>query len=241
MKIVISQPMLFPWVGMFEQIRLANVYVHYSDVQYSKGSFVNRVQIKTSVGTRWLTVPLKKLQLGQRIEDVRINDQTNWRQKHLSLLQQAYADAPYVQEMIELVNSVYYGRYETIDQLSEATIIAICRYYGLNEGRTFVDVRTLNISGRSSQRVLDIVLALGGDVYVSGLGALQYLDHQLFDENGVNVQYMNYRKTPYPQLHGEFTPFVSILDLIANQGEAGLKYICSGTVDWKELVKHGSD
>ena len=46
--VVISQPMLFPWVGMFEQIRLADVYVHYTDVQFSKGSFVNRVQIKTA-------------------------------------------------------------------------------------------------------------------------------------------------------------------------------------------------
>ena len=36
MNVVISQPMLFPWVGMLEQVRLADSYVHYSDVQFSK-------------------------------------------------------------------------------------------------------------------------------------------------------------------------------------------------------------
>ena len=46
--VVISQPMFFPWVGMFEQIALADVYVHYDDVQFSKGSFTNRVQLKTA-------------------------------------------------------------------------------------------------------------------------------------------------------------------------------------------------
>ena len=60
---------------MFEQIRLADAFVHYSDVQFSKGSFVNRVQIKTSAGIRWLTVPLEKLKLGQRIDEVRISYQ----------------------------------------------------------------------------------------------------------------------------------------------------------------------
>ena len=46
--VVISQPMLFPWVGMFEQVALADVFVHYDDVQFSKGSFTNRVQLKTA-------------------------------------------------------------------------------------------------------------------------------------------------------------------------------------------------
>ena len=73
MKVVISQPMFFPWVGMFEQIRLADIYVHYGDVRFSKGSYVNRVQIKTAQGVRWLTVPLQGVSLGQVIEQVRIN------------------------------------------------------------------------------------------------------------------------------------------------------------------------
>ena len=82
MNIVISQPMFFPWVGMFEQIRLADTYVHYSDVPFSKGSFVNRVQVKTAQGTPWMTVPLKSFSIGQSICDVEIDDQKDWRRKH---------------------------------------------------------------------------------------------------------------------------------------------------------------
>ena len=54
-RVVISQSMLFPWVGLLEQMRLADVFVHYDDVQFSKGSFVNRVQVKTPDGVRWMT------------------------------------------------------------------------------------------------------------------------------------------------------------------------------------------
>jgi hypothetical protein len=238
LSVVISQPMFFPWAGMFEQIRLANIYVHYGDVQFSKGSFTNRVQIKTAQGVKWLTVPLEHFPLGQLIDDVRVVNSTNWRGRHLDMLKQAYADAPYCRQMLALVESVYNRPAETIGALSRLSIEACCEYYGLNAGKQFVDVQNLGINGSSSQRVRDIVKALGGDRYITGLGARNYLDHQLFENAGIRVEYMNYEKASYPQLHGEFTPFVSIIDLIANTGKAGIDNIRSGTIYWKDYLSH---
>ena len=63
MKVVITQPMFFPWAGLLEQLRMADIIVYYDDVQFSKGSFTNRVQIKTPFGKKWLTVPLKNFSL----------------------------------------------------------------------------------------------------------------------------------------------------------------------------------
>lgn len=238
MKVVISQPMFFPWVGMFEQIRLADIYVHYGDVQFSKGSFANRVQIKTAQGVKWLTVPLQDVSLGQSIDEVQINVRIDWRAQHMDMLKQAYAAAPYCKEMLALVESVYRQPVDSIAMLSRLSIEACCNYFGLDAGRRFIDVRQLAIGGSSSQRVLDIVCALGGTRYVTGLGARNYLDHQLFENAGVRVEYMDYLKLPYPQLHGEFTPYVSILDLIANTGKDGISYIQSGTVYWKDYLNH---
>ena len=47
---------------------------------------------------------------------------------------------------------------------------------------------------------------------------------------------MNYEKKPYIQLNGEFTPFVSILDAIANLGKDASSLICSNAVYWKDFV-----
>lgn len=236
MKVVISQPMFFPWVGMFEQIRLSDIYVHYTDVQFSKGSFTNRVQIKTAQGTTWLTVPLTGPRLGQAINEVRINEASDWRGKHLGLLGQAYADAPYCEDMLGLVRQTYYSRFETIDELSICSMNAVLDYFGMADGTRFFSSPLLQVSGRSSQRVLDIVRAVGGDLYITGHGAKNYLDHELFEQHGIRVEYMAYRKTPYPQLHGEFTPYVSILDLIANTGKNGIDRIHSGTAYWKDCI-----
>ncbi len=235
--IVISQPMLFPWVGLFEQIRLADAYVHYDDVQYSKGSFTNRVQIKTSHGLRWLSVPLHHLRLGQKILEVKLDNERDWRREHVELLAQTYAPAPFQKEMLALVEAVYQPPATTICEVASASIEAVCSYFEFPKPGQIVKSSQLDIAGQSSQRVLDIVKHLGGSTYVTGHGARNYLDHSLFEASGVRVEYLDYQKIPYPQLHGAFTPTVSILDLIANLGKNGRAIIASKTMYWKDFIK----
>lgn len=238
MNVVISQPMYFPWVGMLEQIRLADHFVFYDDVQFSKGSFVNRVQIKTASGIKWLTVPLQGLSLGQRIQEVQIDARKDWRRQHVDMLRQAYAGTPYLKDMLDLVKDVFDANPQTIGQLSEHSMMALCRYFGLLQPRCFEHIGSLDIPGSGSQRVLDIVMRLKGDRYVTGMGAANYLDHEAFELAGVQVEYMAYRKQPYPQLHGDFTPYVSALDLVANMGPDGEQCISSSTTNWKEFLHH---
>ena len=237
MRVVISQPMFFPWVGMFEQIRLADIFVDYNDVQLSRGSFTSRVQIKTAYGSKWLSVPLAKFRLGDRINEVQIDTKRDWKQEHLRQLRQAYNSAQYCKDMLALVEDVYEQEHVTIGQLAYHSMLACCAYYGLNNQRRFIDVRDLQVQGTSSQRVRNIVATLGGSCYVTGLGAKNYLDHAIFEELNIRVEYMNYQKLPYPQLHGHFAPYVSLLDLIANTGPQGIEYICSETTYWKDFLK----
>jgi len=233
--VVISQPMLFPWVGMFEQIRLADVFVFYDDVQFSKGSFTNRVQLKSEKGSEWMTIPLEKIRLGQHINEVVASRQVEWRKKHLGQLERCYAQATYFEEMMTLVEYVYDIRSDSLSELTMASMHAVCDYYDLSKSTSFCLSSAYNLAGKSSERVLDFVRYFQGSHYVTGLGALNYLDHELFDENGVSVEYMDYQKKPYQQLFGAFTPYVTILDLIANCGAEGKKYICSNAVHWREM------
>lgn len=234
--VMISQPMLFPWVGLLEQYALADVCVHYDDVQFSKGSFSNRVQVKTAAGVRWLTVPLAGRKLSQSIRDVAVNDATDWRAEHRALLENAYRDAPHAGEMLELVDGAYAGRAASVCDVAVASTEAVCGYFGIAPPEKFRWSSRLGIAGRGSDRVLAIVKSLGGDVYITGHGAQDYLEHERFEESGVRVEYMDYRKLPYPQLHGPFTPFVTSLDLVAHCGREGRRCIAPATKPWKEFL-----
>ena len=98
--------MYFPWVGMFEQIRLADRYVDYSDVAFSKGSFTNRVQVKSANGIVWLTIPIS-LKFGDSICDILVDEQQNWRKKHRNTFAQAYAKAHYINDALAIIDEVF--------------------------------------------------------------------------------------------------------------------------------------
>jgi WbqC-like protein family len=240
MRVVISQSMLFPWIGLLEQARLADVFVHYDDVQFSKGSFVNRVQIKTALGKCWMSVPLEDLHLGQRIDEVQIAAIEKWRGKHMDLLNSSFEGAPYARDALGLAEEIYSAGYPHIGALARASLLALCRYFGIEYTTRFLDVAELAIPGSSSDRVLAVVRKLQGSVYITGHGAARYLDHEAFDRAGVRVEYMSYRCLPYPQRHGEFTPYVSGLDLVANCGPDGERYIRSETVFWRDFTNESA-
>jgi hypothetical protein len=235
-QIVISQSMYFPWVGFLEQLRLADVFVVYDDVQYSKGSFSNRVQIKTPKGPRWLTVPLYDLHLGQKIEEVRIDNRQEWRVRHRDMLEQAYYKAPFAADMLKLVDSVLYEPLETLSELAYSSTMAMASYFGLTADLKIHKSSHIGIGGNSTQRVLDIVRHLNGKVYITGHGARNYLDHNTFELANIHVRYMQYCRTPYPQLHGVFNPFITALDLVANCGREGAKFIHSPAIYWKDFL-----
>jgi hypothetical protein len=224
--------MYFPWVGLLEQIRLADVFIHYDDVQYVRG-FYNRVQIKSETGSKWLTVPLRDQHRGQRIDEVLIDHRTDWRSRHREILKQAYRGAAFKDDMLNIVDMVFEEDHAVLADLARASMLALSDYFGLSDGINFCCSSKMEIYGSSSQRLHDLCLATSADVYVTGHGARNYLDHELFEGSGIRVEYMRYQMIPYPQLHGGFNPFVTALDLIANCGKQGVGVVCSTPVYWK--------
>lgn len=230
--------MYFPWPGLFEQIRLSDVFIYYDDVQYSKGSFTNRVQIKTENGIRWLTVPLQDLRLGQLINEVEINNQKIWKRSQVDQLRQAYSSAPYTKDMLDLVDNAFSCEYQVVGELAQASIDALTKYYpSLNNETLIRNSSTMNVLGSSTQRVVDLCSKMEAKLYLTGHGARHYLDHERFEAIGIDVAYINYSLTEYPQQHGAFTPYVSTLELIANCGPAGVECIRGQMIPWRTFIE----
>jgi hypothetical protein len=222
-------------VGLLEQIQTADVFVHYDDVQFTRG-FYNRVQVKTATGTPWLTVPLRDWHRGQRIDEVRIDDTQDWRSAHRAVLRQAYARTPHRDDMLALADAVWSTPADTLADVSRASIRALAAFFGLDATTRFEHSTALGIPGRATDRLLAITQAIGGTTYVTGHGAKHYLAHERFEAAGVSVEYMDYHCRAYPQQFGPFTPYVTALDLIANCGRDGAAFIGAHTVPWRTVV-----
>lgn len=232
--LVVSQPMFLPWGGLFEQVRLADVFIHYDDVQMPQGrSFMSRVQIKSANGISWLTVPIDHASSGKLINETVLVRSEEWRAKHLRTIRHAYARRPYFNVMFELVEKIYSRPTEHLAEFNINAIEQIAEWLGL--APRFMRSSAMGVAGASTERLVALCGAADCDIYVTGHGALNYLDHQQFEDKHMSVRYMDYRKVPYEQGHGEFTPYVSILDAIANCGERACDLLCSEAIYWRDF------
>src|SRR6266481_9442049 len=62
-------------------------------------------------------------------------------------------------------------------------------------------------------------LSLHDALPISGSAARDYLDTHLFSRHGIEIEWHDYVHPVYPQLHGDFVPYLSIVDLLFNCGE----------------------
>jgi hypothetical protein len=72
--------------------------------------------------------------------------------------------------------------------------------------------------GVGSERIMHLCQYFEADVYLSGRGARAYNDENAFAQQGIQIVYQQFSCPVYPQLHGDFIPNLSVLDLLFNCG-----------------------
>jgi hypothetical protein len=232
-NVVISQPMLFPWPGFFELVASADIFVHLDDAQFSRGGFMNRIQLKYPSGMKWMTIPLTGSGTYQRIYDL-VAAGSDWKKRHREMILQSFCGASHLDLALQLFDRVY-ARESVVDLLS-ASIEETAQTIGLARPQLWLAASDLGIEGKASQRLLSIIRSIGGSRYITAHGAANYLEHEAFERAGISVEYIDYSLTPYAQQHGQFTPYVSILDFVANCGLDAGAVIVPKTVPWKNFL-----
>jgi hypothetical protein len=222
--VVVLQPSYLPWLGYFDQMRRADVFVFYDDVQYDRDGWRNRNRIRTRQGWQWLTVPVMlKGRFGSLIGEIEIDNRSDWARKHLLSLEQSYARAPYLDSTYSALHAILSRGWEKLVDLNLALVTTLAEALGLRP--TFKRSSELEAKGNQSQRLVAMCRELGADRYLTGDAASRYLDPALFAEAEIAVDYQNYRHPVYPQLHGEFIPYLSVVDLIFNCGPESPRYL----------------
>jgi hypothetical protein len=222
--LVVLQPGYLPWLGYFDLLNKADVFVHYDDVQFDKNGWRNRNRVKGARGPVWLTVPVRHSgRAGQPILDVEIDDHQNWRHKHLATISQFYARAPYVQAILPKLTELLKRPWCRLVELDLAIIDWLAAELGIVTDRNRAS--QLGIGGDQSGRLLNLCRHFGATRYLSGDAARDYLDVARFSAAGIEVHWHNYAHPRYDQLHGTFVSHLSVLALILNMGPDSLEVL----------------
>jgi len=226
-NVVILQPSYIPWRGYFGQIRRADLFIFYDDVQYDKHGWRNRNQIKTAQGKQWLTIPVhsKGVTEGIPIKDVRIDWSKPWGKNHLKALTFAYNKTPYFRDYLSLLESFYARRDECLADFTIETTILLSRELGITSTRFLRSSDLPGIQGIKTDRLIQILKQVGASHYLSGPSARDYIEQEKFDGAGITLEYMEYNYPEYPQLYLPFDSYVTILDLLFMTGKDARNYV----------------
>ncbi len=230
MNVVILQPSYIPWRGYFDQVRRADLFIFYDDVQYDKRGWRNRNQIKTAKGKQWLTIPVHSR--GAQTENIpihriQISWEKAWNLDHLRSLQHAYNKAPFFKDYAPLLEQFYQRQDEYLADFTIDFTIALARALGIEQTR-FERSSRLEASGQKTDRLISLLQKVGATHYISGPSAQDYIEPEKFEQAGIQLEYMQYDYPEYPQLHPPYDPFVSILDLLFMTGPQAIQYFVKG-------------
>jgi len=222
--LAVLQPGYLPWLGFFDQLLRSDTFVVYDDVQFDKHGWRNRNRVKSPTGPVWLTVPVLHKGLGwQKILDVQINNETAWARKHLSTIRQLYSRAPFLDRYYSDLEETLSRKWERLVDLDLELIRRMSSWLGIE--RRIERSSELGIDGDRSERLLNFCRHFGAKRYLSGAAARDYLKTEIFEAEGIAVEWQDYKHPVYPQQHGEFTPYLSTLDLLFNCGDESARLI----------------
>ena len=224
MIVTIHQPNYFPYLGFFQKVLLSDIYVILDRAQF-EFDITNRNKIITLEGS-WsrISVPIKKGQKFFEIRNVEINNDQPWAEKNWDLICKSYNDSSFFDLYKTTLNYIFKKKWNLIFDLN---------FYTLKKAFEWLDIKTefildseLDVTGMSSEHLLNICKKLGATKYLSGPGGRDYLNEKIFEQNKIKVEYQKYDPIIYPQKYAKsFVPNLSILDLLFNMGSDSKKFL----------------
>ena len=226
--VAIHQPNFFPWLGYFNKLAHADVFVLLDNVQFPKtgGTWANRVRILINGEPAWLTMPIVRSYHGTRlISEMKINNAISWRDKMLKTLQMNYARAPFFDEVLPFISDLANNPTDSLVEFNQAAIRAMAEPIGLDISK-YVVASTLNVYGTATDLLISIIKTVSGTAYLCGGGAANYQEDEKFNSAGLELIYQNFQHPLYPQVNAnKFTLGLSIIDALMNLGFDGCRLL----------------
>ncbi len=170
MKVAIHQPEHFPYMGFFQKMLAADIFIVLDSVNYKKNNFQNRNRIKTLAGQdEWFTVSVEAKATSKHIKDVYVIKDFHWKNKLLKkIYQNLKFDASEIYEHDKLIDINMASIKWAMNKMNIKTKI--------------IYASELDANGTKTELLIDICKKVGATEYISGPSGKNYLDINLFNE-----------------------------------------------------------
>jgi hypothetical protein len=228
MLVAVHQPNFFPWLGYFDKLARADVFILQDDVQFARrhgagGNWVNRVRILVAGAAAWITIPVRR-EKGplQTIAELEIANQMPWRSQLLRKLKVQYGRAPHFAEAMDVLAPSIEFSTDSLSEFNAHAISSLATSLDVMP-RRMVRQSALGVTGHATSLLIDLVKSVSGTAYLTGDGADGYLEPQRFVEARLRLEFQRFRHPEYPQGVDAFVPGLSVVDALMHCGVHGVR------------------
>jgi len=223
-----------PWLGLLHRISLSDIYVSLDTVEYNPRSYDNRNKIKTPDGFKWLNVPILN-QESKLLKDIKINNAVDWRDDHIKAISHSYGATNHFGYYFDRIKSILDKKHEFLMDLNEEIMKFFLKELRINVH--FAKASKFDIPESGNQYLINLCKAFKADIYVFGQLGKEYADKDLWKKNNIKVYFHKYNHPIYKQRFNNFEPFLSVVDLLFNEGaENASKIIKNGNITKEEML-----
>lgn len=217
MQLAIMQPYFLPYLGYFSLIAASDRFVVFDSVQYIRHGWINRNRIlKPCHSTaQHIIVPLERHARDTKIRDIRISNRSDWRSRILRQLEHYKKRAPFFRDVMNCLRDGLALQSDSISKFNRHLLASICDLIAIPfRAIAMEEVKLENKRRHAGDWALDIAVALKASRYVNAPGGQHLFDAEQFSKQGVELQFIQNRLTPYAQSKSPFVAGLSILDAL---------------------------
>jgi hypothetical protein len=217
-------------MGYFEMIDSADIFVVFDHVQFVKKSWHQRNRIKGPNGEILLTVPVRKMPRGSRICDIEISyEGSNPLEKHWKTISRSYSKSRCFRDYESVFAGIYSEHPRHLRDLNVRIITTICNLLGINTDIIFSsELKLVEENLDRSEKIVALCEKVGITYLYDAKGAQEFIKTSSFAKKNIEIAFQNYEHPQYNQLFDEFIPYLSVVDLLFNEGQNSLETIRSG-------------
>lgn len=222
MKVAIMQPYFLPYIGYFQLIKSAEIFVVYDNIKFTKKGWFNRNRFLQNGSDAFFTLPLQNDSDSLNVVDRRLSP-TFDKRKLLNQLKAAYQKAPHFPSGFEWLRSCVEHDESNLFRFIHHSIETTVARLGIGTRIVASSAIPIDHSLRAQDKVIAICEALDASTYINPIGGTDLYSAQAFRERDIELRFIKPRPLAYPQFGAEFVPWLSILDLFMFNDEGKIK------------------
>lgn len=228
MRLAVMQPYFLPYIGYYQLLHQADIFVIYDRIKYVKGGWVNRNRILQNGGPAYITLPLHKASDAALIDERLLSeDFPQQKKKLLNKIRESYRTAPFFDAVFPLVEEILtFGEKErNLFVFLSHSLRQTADYLGIDPGKikTYSDLK-LPDPDTMYDRLFDICRHYGAQEYVNPPGGIEIYDPARFTAAGITLRFLMPENITYAQKTGkDFVPHLSILDVMMFNDQATIR------------------